>query len=198
MNVGIGIPGLVPHHVPDERGVVFHAEHGVVGFGSDRFGPTDGAELAFFGTTYRLRPGGFCCDHSRSFALIRSGRIHTTVLGAFQVAADGRFVSHASEAMASGCPGGSPELTGAAGRVVIATEHTDPEGRPKLVASLTLPLGVDRAADVIVTELGTFLPTGAGFRVAELAEGVSLADVQAVTDAPVEPAAAEAAVEVRS
>ncbi len=191
VNVGIGIPGLVPHHVPDERGVVFHAEHGVIGFGSDRFGPTDGALLAFFGTTYRLRPGGFCCDHSRSFALIRSGRIHTTVLGAFQVAADGRFVSHASEAMASGCPGGSPELTGAAGRVVIATEHTDPEGRPKLVASLTLPLGVDRPADVIVTELGTFVPTGTGFRIVELADGVSVADVEAATDAPVEPAVAD-------
>ena len=192
VNVGIGIPGLVPHHVPDERGVVFHAEHGVIGFGSDRFGPAGGAELAFFGTTYRLRPGGFCCDHARSFALIRSGRIHTTVLGAFQVAADGRFVSHASEAMASGCPGGSPELTGAAGRVVIATEHTDPDGRPKLVASLTLPLGVDRPADVIVTELGTFVPVGTGFRIVVLADGVSVADVEAVTDAPMEPAAAKA------
>ncbi|MDH4363543.1 MAG: hypothetical protein OEY70_05590 [Acidimicrobiia bacterium] len=59
VNVGIGIPGLVPHHVPDERGVVCHAEHGVTGFGSDRFGPADGPLLAFFATTYRLRPGGF-------------------------------------------------------------------------------------------------------------------------------------------
>ena len=100
VNVGIGIPGLVPHHVADERGVTFHAEHGVIGFGSDRFGP-DGTPLAFFGTTYRMRPGGFVCDHTRSFALIRSGRIDTTVLGAFQVAADGRFVSHTSGATAT-------------------------------------------------------------------------------------------------
>lgn len=185
VNVGIGIPGLVPHHVPDERGVVFHAEHGVIGFASDRFGPDEGARLAFFGTTYRLRPGGFVCDHTRSFALIRSGRIHTTVLGAFQVAADGRFVSHTSASMASGCPGGSPELTGGAGRIIIATEHCDPEGRPKLVGSLTLPLGVDRPADLIVTELGVFVGTGPGFRVVELAEGVTRDEVQAVTDAPV-------------
>lgn len=186
VNVGIGIPGLVPHFVPDERAIVFHAEHGVIGFGSDRFGPDDGNPVAFFGTSYRLRPGAFVCDHTRSFALIRSGRLDATVLGAFQVAADGRFCSHHSAGMASGCPGGSPELTGAAGRVIVATEHTDPDGRPKLVAALTLPLGVDRPADLIVTELGCFQATGTGFRILELADGVDRARVEAATAAPIE------------
>jgi 3-oxoacid CoA-transferase subunit B len=186
VNVGIGIPGLVPHHVPDERGITFHAEHGVVGFGSSRFGPADGTPVAFFGTTYRLRPGAFVCDHTRSFALIRSGRLDATVLGAFQVGADGRFASYRSADMASGCPGGSPELTGAARRVIVATEHTDPDGRPKLVYTLTLPVGVDRPADLIVTELGAFLAAGTGFRIVELADGVSRADVEAATAAPID------------
>jgi 3-oxoacid CoA-transferase B subunit len=186
VNVGIGIPALVPHHVPDERGIVFHAEHGVIGFGSDRFGP-DGEPLAFFGTTYRLRPWGFVTDHTRSFALIRSRRLDVTVLGAFQVGSDGRFANHQTEGMRSGCPGGSPELAGAARRVVVATGHTGPGGEPKLVAELSLPNGVSRVIDLVVTELGSFVPLGAGFEAVRLAPGVDLDAVAAVTAAPVRP-----------
>lgn len=105
VNVGIGIPGLVPHHVPDERGITFHAEQGVVGFGSDRFGPTDSPILSFFGTTYRMRPGGFICDHTRSFAIVRSGRLDATVLGAFEVEATGMLANFQTADMGSGCPG---------------------------------------------------------------------------------------------
>ncbi len=185
VNVGIGIPGLVPHHVPDERGIVFHAEHGVVGFGSDRFGPDTGAELAFFGTSYRMRPGGFICDHTRSFAMIRAGRLDVTVLGAFEVTVDGRLANFRGTGMASGCPGGSPELAGATPRVIVATEHTDRRGRPKLVAATDLPVGTDRPPDLIVTELGSFRATGDAFVVDRLAPGVDLDRVRAVTGAPV-------------
>lgn len=185
VNVGIGIPGLVPHHVPDERGIVFHAEHGVVGFGSDRFGPTDGAPLAFFGSTYRLRPWGYVCDHARSFAIVRSGHLDVTVLGTFEVGADGRFASFQSAEMASGCPGGSPELAGSARRVIVATEHTDRAGRPKLVASTVLPVGIERPVDLVVTEWGCFRPAGEAFEIVELAPGADLAAVQAETDAPI-------------
>lgn len=185
VNVGIGIPGLVPHHVLDERGITFHAEHGVIGFGSDRHGPDDGEPLAFFGTTYRLRPGGFVTEHTRSFALIRSGRLDVTVLGAFQIGADGRVANFTAEGMGSGCPGGSPELAGSSRRVIVATEHVDRDGRSKLVASLSLPAGVERPADLIVTELGSFVPAGDGFVAERLAPGVGLADVVAATDAPV-------------
>jgi 3-oxoacid CoA-transferase B subunit len=185
VNVGIGLPGLVPHHVPDERGITFHAEHGVVGFGSDRFGP-DGEALAFFGTTYRLRPGGFIGDSSRSFAIIRAGMLDATVLGAFEVAADGRMANWQGIGMASGCPGGSPELAGCARRVIVAVEHTDRSGRPRLVADTGLAVGVDRPADLIVTELGTFVPTGVGFRVVRLADGVGLDDAARVTGAELE------------
>jgi 3-oxoacid CoA-transferase B subunit len=184
VNVGIGIPALVPHHVPDERGIVFHAEHGVVGFGSDRFGP-DGEPLAFFGTTYRLRPWGFVTDHTRSFALVRSRQLDVTVLGAFQVGAGGRFANHQTERMPSGCPGGSPELAGAARRVLLATEHTGPGGQPKLVKDLSLPNGVPRIVDLVVTELGSFVPRGHGFEAVCLAPGIDLAAVAGVTAAPV-------------
>lgn len=185
VNVGIGTPGLVPHFVPDERRIVFHAEHGVIGFGSDRFGPTDGDAVAFFRTSYRLRPGSFVTDSARAFALIRSGRLDTTVLGAFQVAADGHFASFRSDDMLSGCPGGAPELAGATRRVIVATEHTDADGKPKLTATLTLPATTPRPADLVVTELGSFVPTGSGFRIERLAGGVTVDDVAAVTEAPV-------------
>lgn len=185
VNVGIGIPGLVPHHVPDERAITFHAEHGVIGFGSDRFGPAEGAELAFFASTYRMRPGGFLCDHTRSFALVRSGRLEATVLGAFEVEASGRFANYRSAGMSSGCPGGSPELAGAARRVILTLEHRDRHGRPRLVAETTLPVALPRRADLIVTELGTFSANGSGFTALELAEGVSTHDVQEATAAEV-------------
>jgi 3-oxoacid CoA-transferase B subunit len=185
VNVGIGIPGLVPHHTPDERGVVFHAEHGVVGFGSDRFGPQDGPVLAFFGTTYRMRPGGFICDHARSFALVRAGLLDATILGAFEVEASGRFANYRTGEMASGCPGGSPELAGAARRVILAMEHRDRRGRPRLVAASALPIALPRAADLVVTELGRFVPEGDAFRAERLAPGVSEDDVRAATDAEV-------------
>jgi 3-oxoacid CoA-transferase B subunit len=185
VNVGIGIPGLVPHHVGDERSITFHAEHGVIGFGSDRHGPDDGDPLAFFATTYRLRPTSFICDHTRSFALVRSGRLDVTVLGAFQIGADGHFANYRTEAMASGCPGGSPELAGSARRVILATEHTDPSGHPKLVTTPTLPVGIPRRADLVVTELGSFVPTGDAFRIERLADGVTVDEVATRTDARV-------------
>lgn len=203
VNVGIGIPGLVPHYVPDERAITFHAEHGVIGFGSDRFGPDgpiapDGRtspDLKFFSSSYRLRPGAFLCDHTRSFALIRSGRIDVTVLGAFEVEASGRFANWQAEGMSSGCPGGSPELAGGAKRVIVAMEHCAPGGRPRLVERTELTVGLARPAHLVVTELGVFEPAGqgpdagaaagSGFRALRLADGVDLASVQAVTGAEV-------------
>lgn len=185
VNVGIGIPGLVPHHVGPDRRIVFHAEHGVIGFVSDRFGPADGDPLAFFATSYRLPAGGFVCDHARSFALVRSGRLDATVLGAFEVGVDGLFANYQAQGMGSGCPGGSPELAGAARRVIVATEHVDRSGRPKLVDSPALPVGLARSADLVVTDLGSFTPTGDGFHVERLAAGVEPAEVMASTAAPV-------------
>lgn len=173
VNVGIGIPGLVPHHVPDQRGIVFHAEHGVVGFGSDRFGPTDSPVLDFFGTTYRIRPGGFIGDHTRSFALVRSGRLDVTILGAFEVDAAGGMANFQTAEMSSGCPGGSPELAGAARRVIVALEHTDKQGRPRLVQHSDLPIGPARPASMVVTELGWFVPRGDAFEAERLADGVT-------------------------
>lgn len=185
VNVGIGIPGLVPHHVPDARGITFHAEHGVVGFGSDRFGPDDGPVLDFFGTSYRMRPGGFIGDHTRSFALVRSGWLDATILGAFEVEATGRLANYRSADMGSGCPGGSPELAGAARQVIVALEHTDKHGRPRLVQRTGLAVGPSRPASIVVTELGWFVPQGDAFVVRRLADGVTADDVRSVTAAEV-------------
>jgi 3-oxoacid CoA-transferase B subunit len=185
VNVGIGIPGLVPHHVPDQRGIVFHAEHGVVGFGSDRFGPADSPVLDFFGTTYRMRPGGFMGDHTRSFALVRSGRLDVTILGAFAVDAEGGLANFQTAEMSSGCPGGSPELAGAARRVIVAIEHLDKWGRPRLVQRSDLLIGPARPATMVVTELGWFVPRGNVFEVQRLADGVSPDDVVEHTAAEV-------------
>lgn len=185
VNVGIGVPGLVPHHVPDERGITFHAEHGVVGFGSDRFGPSDSPVLSFFGSTYRMRPGGFMGDHSRSFALVRNGLLDVTVLGAFEVEATGFMANFQSAEMGSGCPGGSPELAASARRVLVAIEHTTQDGRPRLVHRTELAIGPTRAADLVITELGWFRPDGECFVAEALAPGVTAQDVVAATDAEV-------------
>ncbi|MCC6435534.1 MAG: hypothetical protein IT196_10935, partial [Acidimicrobiales bacterium] len=76
VNVGIGLPGMVPAHVPDERGILFHAEHGVIGFGAAATDPRPGVtELDFFSNRFTLRPGAAIVDHPTSFALIRAGLV---------------------------------------------------------------------------------------------------------------------------
>lgn len=185
VNVGVGIPGLVPHYVPDERGITFHAEQGVVGFGSDRFGPADSPVLSFFGTTYRMRPGGFIGDHTRSFALVRAGLLDVTILGAFEIDATGAMANFQSAEMGSGCPGGSPELAGSARRVIVALEHQTKDGRPRLVQHTSLAIGPARPASLVVTELGCFAPDGDAFIATKLADGVTPKAVEAATDAEV-------------
>jgi len=197
VNVGIGLPGLVPDHVPDERGIIFHAEHGVLGFGSERTdarcattghgagGPAPEV-LEFFANRYTLRPGASLVDHTTSFALVRAGLLDVTVLGAFEVAADGRFAGHRNDTMASAGVGGAPELGGCTPTVIVALQHGGADGTARLVASCRLPVGLDRRVDLVVTELGAFVPAGDRFEIVELAPGVTVEDVRAATEAPVE------------
>lgn len=186
VNVGIGLPGMVPAHVPDERGILFHAEHGVIGFGAAASDPrADATVLDFFSNRFTLRPGASVVDHPTSFALIRAGLVDATVLGAFEVAADGRFASHQNDAMPSAGVGGAPELAGGCATVIVALEHTTAAGTPRLVGRCRLPVGLPRRIDLVVTELGAFRPAGAAFAAVELAPGVSLEHVQARTGAPV-------------
>lgn len=185
VNVGIGMPGMVPAYTPDERGVYFHAEHGVLGFGAAATDPrADQPVLHFFSNQYTLRPGAAIVDHTRSFGLVRSGLLDATVLGAFEVAADGSFASHQNDVMPSAGVGGAPELAGSAQRVLVSMEHTTAAGQPRLVARCALPVGLTRAVDLVVTELGAFVPAGEHFDVVSLAEGVSLEQAAQRTGAP--------------
>ncbi|MEZ5264567.1 MAG: 3-oxoacid CoA-transferase subunit A [Acidimicrobiales bacterium] len=186
VNVGIGLPGMVPDHVPDERGILFHAEHGVIGFGAASLERRpDRTVLGFFANRYTLRAGAAVVDHPTSFALVRAGLLDATVLGAFEVAADGTFAGHQNDVMPSAGVGGAPELAGACATVLVALEHNTAAGAPRLVQRCRLPVGLPRRVELVVTELGAFRPAGDGFAAVELADGVGLDEVRSRTGAPV-------------
>ncbi len=191
VNVGIGLPGMVPAQVGKERAITFHAEHGVIGFAAASPDAPLAEVLEFFGNRYVLPPGASIVDHTLSFAMIRAGLVDVTVLGAFEVAADGTFASHRNDAMPSAGVGGAPELAGGCASVIVALEHCTASGTPRLVERCRLPVGLDRRIELVVTEHGAFRPLGDAFAAVELAPGVSLEEVQRHTAAPVFDARSE-------
>jgi 3-oxoacid CoA-transferase B subunit len=184
VNLGIGIPTLCSNVDFGERRVVFHAENGVLGYGplaargeEDRHLINAGGELV------TLTPRAAILHHADSFALIRGGRIDVTVLGAYEVAANGDFANWKMAGQKGGGIGGAMDLATGARRVFIAMEHTTREGRPRLVERCTLPVTARGGVTLVITNLGLFEPTPQGFRLREIAPGVAVGTVREATGA---------------
>src|ERR1700761_1702902 len=136
VNIGVGLPSIVPNFVSRDAEVVFHAEHGVIGIGpmtsvADRPGEQ---QATIFGDRHYLVPGAAIVDHADSFALVRSGRLDTAILGAFEVDGRGRMANARLPSMALGGVGGAPEIGAGARRLIVAMEHTTAKGAPRLVS----------------------------------------------------------------
>lgn len=186
VNLGIGIPTLVADHVPPEREVIFHSENGVIGVGP---APDEDARdpwLINAGKQHvTLRAGGAYVHHADSFALIRGGRIDVTVLGSYEAAANRDFANWKVKGAKGGVIGGAMDLAACAKNVFLMMEHRTRDGAPRLLAQCSLPVTARGVVKMVVTELGLFEPTGAAFRVRELAPGVTMDEVRAATAAPV-------------
>ena len=189
VNLGIGIPELVAGFVPEGRTVIYHTENGMIGMGPP---PKPGAgdpELINAGKRQVTEmPGAAYFHHADSFAMIRGGHIDVSVLGALQVASNGDLANWSTgEPDAIPAVGGAMDLCAGVKRVYIITTHCTKNGEPKLVDACTLPLTGRGVVNRIYTELAVIDVTPAGFRLVELAPGVSFDGVQQRTGAPLLP-----------
>lgn len=188
VNLGVGIPTLCSNTDIGDRDILYHAENGVVGYGPVL--PPGEEDLHLVnagGQNVSLKPGAAIIHHADSFAIIRSGRIDVTVMGAYEVAANGDFANWKVGGAKGGGIGGAMDLAACARRVFILLEHTTRKGEPRLLRACTLPVTARGVVTLVATNLGLFAPAGDGFMVRELAPGVSFEAAQQATGAPLLP-----------
>jgi 3-oxoacid CoA-transferase B subunit len=189
VNLGIGIPNLIPGFLGPETDVFLHTENGLLGVGP-RPDPLDVdpdlIDAAKLPVT--ALPGAAYFDSADSFAMIRGGHVDAAVLGALQVSARGDIANWAVPGRDVLGVGGAMDLVVGARTVIVTMTAMSSQGEPKLVPECTLPLTARAAADVVVTELAVFrLPDGA-LTLTELLGGATLDDVAAAVSAPYEVA----------
>ena len=182
VNLGVGIPTLCSNFDFGDRLVIFHSENGVIGYGPLAPRGQEDAHLTNAGAQHvTLNPGAAIVHHADAFAMIRGGRIDATVLGAYEVAANGDFANWRMLGQKGGGIGGAMDLAVGARHVFIVMEHTTRDNQPRLVRSCALPLTAPGVVTLVATNYGLFEPKGDRFLLREIAPDIELAEVSKTT-----------------
>jgi 3-oxoacid CoA-transferase subunit B len=186
VNLGIGMPTEVANHIAPDLGVMLHSENGLLGMGPFPHDDEVDPHLVNAGKqTVTALPGASTFDSALSFAMIRGGHVDLAVLGGFEVAANGDLANWTVPGKLITGMGGAMDLAAGARRLVVLQSHASKDGKPKLVAALTLPVTALGCVDRVITELGVFDPARDHFVCVERADGVGEELIRARTGAPV-------------